>query len=132
MGSVFYKYINPIGEGSSPRSHQLPEASLENMKGVGAETSSRRKRLNLGKVGSAADRPGLVRPSDERFVWQGLDDQSEKRILELWKSLKSRVMGDLDFLLPPLQAQPYKAIPGLPTQLALSVHPFQFDVQATT
>lgn len=99
MGSVFYKYINPIGEGSSPRSHQLPEASLENTKGVEAETSGRRKRLNLGKVGSAADSPGLVRPSDERFVWQGLDDQSEQRILELWKSLKSRVMGDLDFLL---------------------------------
>lgn len=99
MGSVFYKYINPIGEGSSPRSHQLPEASLENTKGVEAETSSRRRRLNLGKVGSAADRPGLVRPSDERFVWQGLDDQSEQRILELWKSLKSRVMGGLDFLL---------------------------------
>lgn len=99
LGSVFYKYINPIGKGLSPRSHHLPKASLESMKGVGAETSGRRKRLKLGKVGSAADCPGLVCASDERSVWQGLDDQSEQRILELRKSLKGRMMGGLDFLL---------------------------------
>lgn len=96
---VFYKYINPVGEGSSPRSHHLPKTSLESTKGVGAETSGRRKRLNLRKVGSAADRPGLLCASGERLVWQGLDDQLEQRILELRKSLKSRVMGGLDFLL---------------------------------